>query len=212
MFRVVLAACVLAVLLLLSGCAPGRGVSVQGNGSVYTFGEVTACKTEATIRFSGVVRQDVGWVQHLFALNGYQWLEEKAAIVSLAQLSDLQKAFALLDWQLWDQLWQGIESQAAYAVQVYVHFAGQTLMAQTLLEAPDVLSVGDLIFLGCPYFDAVALSASSALDCSLCPVLPLEQAALGQRFVRENGASGFTLSKHRILPLGSRVEVVIKLP
>jgi len=212
MFRAALAALVLAMLLLLSGCTARRDGLTRENGSNYAFGEVTVCKTTATIRFSGVVNQDTGWVQHLFALNGYQWLEEKAAIISPANLADLQKAFALLDWQLWDQLWQGIDSQTAYAVQVYVYYAGQTSPARTFVEAPDVLNVGDLIFLGCPYFDAVALSASADLACALCPVLPLEQAALGPRFVRANGASGFTINAYRMLPAVSRVEVVIKIP
>lgn len=212
MLRTIALLLVLAALPLSAGCAPRDDLLTRETGSTYTFGGVTVCKTEARIRFTAEVSKDEGWVQHLIHLGGYQWLEDKSALVSPANLSDLQKGFAALDWRLWDELWQGIDSEKAYAVRVYLDHGGRKLPARTLVNADDALHVGDLIFLGCPYFDAVALSASGAVDCLLCPVFPLEQEALRKSFVRESGESGFEINALEMFAAGSQVEVIIKLP
>jgi len=90
----------LAMLLYLPGCAPQIKDHAQGDDSVIVFGEVVVYKDLAKLRFGAVVRQEEGWVQHLLAVDGYQWLEEQAALVSSAALSDVQKGLALLDWKL----------------------------------------------------------------------------------------------------------------
>jgi len=202
----------LAMLLYLPGCAPQIKDHAQGDDSVIVFGEVVVYKDLAKLRFGAVVRQEEGWVQHLLAVDGYQWLEEQAALVSSAALSDVQKGLALLDWKLWDDLWQGVDSQRALEVQVFVRYEGQDSPVHTLALADDALYIGDLIFLGCPYFDAVALSADTPVLCNLCPIFPLEQAALSKRFVRTNNASGYKINAQRMFPVGTRVELIIKLP
>jgi hypothetical protein len=213
MFRaVVVVVVILALIPLPAGCAPRNELPARESGKNYTFGEITVCRAEAQIRFTAEVSKAEGWVQHLVQLSGYQWLEENSALVSLANLSDLQKGFAALDWKLWDELWQGIDSEEAYGVQVYLDHGGRKLSARTLVNADDPLHVGDLIFLGCPYFDAVALSASGAVDCLSCPVFPLEQEALRKSFVRESGESGFEINAQKMFAAGSQVEVIIKLP
>lgn len=212
MDRLLIVILVLAALLLQIGCVPRSDDSDQVDGNTLVFGEVVINLTENTLRFSAVVRREQGWVQHLLHLDGYQWLREQSALVSSAQLSDLQKGFAALDWMVWDSLWQGIDSKATRAVQVFVQHGGRKVPAVTLVDADDALYIGDLIFLGCPYFDVVALAAASAVDCTLCPLFPLEQEALGKRFVREGGESGFTLNPHTMFPQGREVEIIIKLP
>jgi hypothetical protein len=177
-----------------------------------TFGDVSVCKENSEIRFYATVKKDVGWVQHLLYLHGYQWLEEQSAIVSDARLPELQHGIAVLDWELWDELWQGIDSDRAFDVRVYFEHEGKRVKANSLVNTDDEIHAGDIVFLGCPYFDAVALGTIAEVDCVLCPVFPLEQEALHERFVRENGESGYEINVREMFDRGSKVEVIIKIP
>jgi hypothetical protein len=51
------------------------------------------------------LRHRKGGGPYLLYAHGYGWLEEESAIVTDARLADVQKAIALLDWKLWDDLW-----------------------------------------------------------------------------------------------------------
>jgi len=201
----------LFLIFLLLGCAPLSEVPTEVEGEVLEFGEVTVCKETDEISFFATVKKDEGWVQHLLYLHGYQWLMEQSAIISSARLPQLQHALAVLDWELWDELWQGIDSERAKDVRVYVEHEGRRVEADTLIEADDAIYVGDIVFLGCPYFDSVALGNAAQVDCVLCPVFPLEQQALQERFVRENGQTGYEINTQRMFEAGSKVEIIMKL-
>ena len=200
------------IALFFAGCVPSPELSAVSEEETYRFGDVTACKTNMEISFYATIAKDQGWTQHLIYLHGYQWLREQSAIVSDALLPDLQQSFAVLNWELWDILWQGIDSERAYDIRVYIEHEGGRAEAGTLVNADDEIHVGDLVFLGCPYFDAVALGTAAQVNCSLCPVFPLEQKALQQRFIRENGQSGFEINEQEMFLAGSRVKVIIRLP
>lgn len=202
----------LCIIFVLSGCAPLPEPSTENDEGVLTFGGITVCKVNSEISFYATVKKDEGWVQHLLYLHGYQWLKEQSAIVSDARLPELQHAFAVLDWELWDELWQGIDSEKAYDVRIYIEHEGARVEAKALVNTADEIHVGDMIFLGCPYFDAVALGTAAVVDCTLCPVFPLEQEALNERFVRENRESGYEINTRDMFNVGSRVEVIIKVP
>jgi len=202
----------LCLFMFLSGCAPLPESSAENEEGVFTFGGITVCKANSEISFYATVKKDEGWVQHLLYLHGYQWLEEQSAIVSDARLPELQHAFAVLDWELWDELWQGIDSGKAFDVRVYIEHEGARVKANMLVSSADEIHVGDMVFLGCPYFDAVALGTTAQVDCILCPVFPLEQEALQERFVRENNESGFEINTRDMFDVGSKVEVIIKVP
>ena len=202
----------LCLFMVLSGCAPLPEPSPENDEGVFNFGAITVCKVNSEISFYATVKKDEGWVQHLLYLHGYQWLKEQSAIVSDARLPELQHGFAVLDWELWDELWQGIDSEKAYDVRVYIKYGERKVNANTLVNTSDEINVVDIVFLGCPYFDAVALGTTAAVDCALCPVFPLEQEALQERFVRENSESGYEINAHDMFDVGSKVEVVIKVP
>lgn len=201
----------ICITFVLSGCAPLSEPTAENDEGVFTFGGVTVCKENSEISFYATVKKDEGWVQHLLYLHGYQWLKEQSAIVSDARLPELQHGLAVLDWALWDELWQGIDSDKAFDVRVYIEYEGVRVKADMLVDTDDDIHVGDLIFLGCPYFDAVALGTTAVVDCTLCPVFPLEQEALSERFVRENGESGYEINTRDMFEAGSQVQVIIKV-
>lgn len=202
----------LPVIMVVSGCGQPQAPAVGSAGEPFTFGEIEVCEETSQIRFTATVKKNQGWVQHLVYLRGYHWLEDQAAIVSDAMLTELQNSFALLDWQLWDELWQDIVSERAKGVKVYVKQNGIKVSAASLIAVNDDIYIGDLVFLGCPYFDGVALSSISAGECMACPVFPLEQKALQSRFLRQNGETGYYINNRKMFAAGSRVEVIIQLP
>jgi len=202
----------MAVAVLMPGCVSLPRSSRVENTATLVFGDVTVCKTNFEIRFSATVQQVEGWVQHLLYLHGYQWLKEQSAIVSDARLSQLQHAIALLNEALWDKLWIGLDSDEAFEVRVYIEYAGRRVKANELVQSDEELHVGDMVFLGCPYFDVVALGSASLADCRLCPVLPLEQKALQERFVRQNGESGYEINTPNMFAVGAKVQVIMKIP
>jgi len=212
MLRTIFGVMTVVLLSSLVGCAPCTDARVRPEGPVYAFGAVVVYEAERQIRFPAVVRQEKGWVQHLIHLRGYHWLTEKSAFVSIANLADLQKGIATLDWKLWDSLWQGFDTTATEAMSLYIVYDGRKLPARSFVQAEETLHAGDFIFFGCPYFDVVALAASAAVDCSLCPIYPLERKALGDRFVRDSGISGFTLRTESMPLQNTEVEVLIILP
>ena len=200
------------IFMLLAGCGPPHLPAGDSDKEPVNFGEITVCAVNSEIRFYAIVKKNEGRVQHLLYLTGYHWLKEQAAIVSDANLTELQNSFALLDWELWDELWQGIESNKTRSVKVYIEQEGKRVAAGGLVGATDSIYIGDLMFLGCPYFDAVALDIAIERDCGSCPVFPLEQRALQEKFVRNNGESGYMINNLEEFDIGSRVGVMIKLP
>lgn len=169
--------------------------------------EVSIDLEKGEIYFKGKVQKTEGWVQFLIYLRGYKWLKEESAIVSDAKLADLQKAIALLDWKLWDELWHRKTDEG---LSLSIKWDREEVKAQELVLAEDRLRIGDFVFLGSPYFDQIALEAPPGVDCKLCPVFPLEKKVLSELFVRESGRSGYELNPERMPAQGIEVTIVIK--
>lgn len=161
------------------------------------------------VSFPGVVQVDRGWVQFLVAARGYPWIEASSAIVTEVPLKEIQQAIAGLDWVLWDQLW--VEYHRTSDIALLIRSGDTSYPAAELAAAEDVDALVDLFFVGCPYFDPIALS-SAAAECSACPLFPLEQRALEAKFTRESGALGYLLRESRMPAVGSLVWIEIQLP
>jgi len=214
----------LLILTTLVGCAPAASVeqpvatlntvSDVGIETEYVlyFGGVRVDKEMREIRFDAVVNITRGWVQHLVYLHGYQWLREESAIVSDARLPELQHAIAVLDWELWDNFWQGIDNEETKKIKLYISQGETKIEANHFINIDETIYLGHIVFLGCPYFDGVALGTAALVDCELCPVFPLEREALQSRFTRENGLSGFELNEDMMFGQDTEVEVIIQFP
>ncbi len=178
--------------------------------------ELELCPDRRIVSFDGRVLRDRGWVQFLLYAPGYEWLRDESAIETEVDLRQLQLALASLDWRLWDRLWAqgadvpGIRVDIAYGDRAWT--PGEFLAPEEFL-ALEAQTIGfrHLLFPGSPYFDAVALRAGGP-PCSLCPVFPLEQAVLRQRFVRRDGRSGYELRTGALPRPGTRVRLTIVLP
>ncbi len=182
----------------------------------FRLGEVNINTENGEMHFKGKVQKNKDWVQHFLYLHGYKWLKEESAIISEARLSDLQKAIALLDWRLWDELWYKKTEDRRQKTEnrkllVSVKWDEEEVAVQELVLTEDKLEIGDFIFLGSPYFDHIALEASQGVDCRLCPIFHLEEKVMRELFIRESGQSGYELNSERIPPQGTEVTIIIRL-
>jgi len=181
------------------------------------FGDVIVDPAAGEIRFYGEIRQNEGWVRFLVYLCSYRWLKEEAAITSPAYLTDLQKAIALLDWQLWDQLW--FRETTGQKIEVYVEWIGGGMAeANELIRLPYHLGIGDLVFLGSPFFDPLFIArCTRTILClalkqrSRCPLFLLQE-SVKEKFTRVCGDTGYHLNPERLPPPGTRVTVIIRVP
>ena len=73
---------VIAFGLISAKRTDGGGELISEDG-VYFFGDVRVCMLKREIRFKGQVSKNEGRVQHLVYLDGYKWLKQESAIVSL---------------------------------------------------------------------------------------------------------------------------------
>ena len=184
---------------------------------VYQLGDIVVDSVKGEIRFDAEVQKREGWVQHLLYLHGYKWLKEESAIISEAKLADLQKAIALLDWRLWDELWYKKNQKSKIKNQklkLFVKWGEEEIAVQELVLTEDKghkLEIGDFIFLGSPYFDHIAFEAPPGVDCRLCPIFPLEEKALREIFIRGSGQSGYELNSAPFPPQGTEVTIIIRL-
>lgn len=183
-----------------------------------SFGDITVHLTSREIRFHGEVRQAEGSVWLLLHLAGYQWLEEEAAIVSSARLIDLQQAIALLDWQLWDRLWLREGGEHDTGAEVLIGWDGDKVAANELIQTQYCLDIGDLIYLGSPFFDALFLTrCKQTVLCialsnhSQCPLFILHE-TIEAKFVRGSGERGYHLIHERLPAVGTAVTVIIRVP
>lgn len=179
------------------------------------FGDVIVNQTIREIRFLGQVQQYDGWVRFLVYLTSYRWLKEEAAIISSANLTDLQKAFALLDWQLWDELW--FREITGQEIEVFLKWQDK-VEANELIVLPYHLGVGDLVFLGSPLFDPLFLArCARTLIClalkhgHLCPLFFLQE-SVEEKFTRAGGVAGYLLHGKRLPPPGTIVTIIIRVP
>ena len=184
---------------------------------VYEIGNLLVDIADGKIQFEGRVQKREGWVQHLIYLDGYRWLEEESAIISSAHLIELQNVIALIDWKLWDQLWHGecpmseVRDPRSKVFKVFIEWGEEEIGADKLVLAEDRLGIGEFIFLGSPYFDYTSLIRHRGVDCELCPIFPLKQKALREKFIRESGMSGYELNSSLFPPEGARVRIIIRL-
>jgi len=171
--------------------------------------QITIDESERTLSFNAHVRATQGWVQFLLYADGYKWLENECALVSNVSLAAVQHAFASLDWRTWDELW--LRQKQRPDIEVWLEYDGLRIEARTLLNLNEQMCVTDLIFLGSPYFDDVALDPRSSGVCNTCPLFPVEQQYLRQQFVRASGQSGYDLDEARMPPLHTKVLVTMRL-
>lgn len=174
---------------------------------VYRIGEITVDARKGEIRFKGEIRKNKGWVQFLLYLQGYKWLKEESAIVSQANLLDLQQAIALLNWKLWDDLWYRKKGGSQLSMSLEWK-EGERVRAEEVISTQDTLGIEDLLFLGSPYFDPIVLGSSLWTDCTICPIFPLEQKMLREEFQRKSGQSGYEVN---LPPEGTKVIIVINV-
>lgn len=196
-------------LLLWLICFGLGGGLLVGNCGGAMAADVVINTHERTIGFPAVIQLGEGWVQFLVAARGYPWIAEKSAVVTDVPLQVIQQAFAQLDWALWDQLWVEYAREPAVSLTIYM---GETAHpAVEWIEADDELGFVDVFFVGCPYFDPLALG-NAAVDCRSCPIFPLEQRALQEKFTRPSGELGYALRERAALAVGSPVWIEIQLP
>lgn len=176
---------------------------------VVNFSEVTVRRSENSVSFSGVVTRDKGWVQFLIYAPGYKWLEQECAITAMTSLASVQCAIADLDWKVWEDLWA--QGKRVFGIDVWITHNEIRYRAQDLVSASEDLCLKDLMFVGSPYFDTVALDPKSAGICASCPLYPVEQDLLRQEAIRESGRSGYDLIHERMPPTGARVEITVRL-
>lgn len=198
----------LAILILIPSSKKKADEKITEKEGVYRIGNVSADTKKGEIQFKGKVFKDKGWVQHLVYLQGYKWLKDESAIISEARLTDLQRAIAILDWKLWDELY--FERKAK--MPIFVKWRGKEIPGHELVLVKDNLELGDFLFLGSPYFNHIALGVPSGVDCRLCPLFALEEKALRELFVRESGQSGYELNSQRMPFQGAEVTIIIRLP
>ena len=181
---------------------------------IYEMGDIWINTQTGEIRFTGKVRKDEGWVQFLVYAHGYKWLEEESAIVSGAKLVDLQKAIAMLDYKAWDDIWFRRKTPEASKLMLLLEWKEGGVLkrseAKKLVKTEDPLWIGDLIFLGSPYFDGIALRGPPARNCARCPIFSLEQMVLKEEFRRESGQLGYELDPNLLPPKGTEVTIIIK--
>lgn len=196
---------------------------------VYRIGNVSADTKKGEIWFKGKVFKAQGRVQHLVYLEGYKWLKDESAIKASARLVDLQRAIAILDWKLWDEIYYGKEvsrnpsgltehsdpekqENRRKKLLFFIQWDKKETPAQELVLTGERLEIENFIFLGSPYFDHIALGVPSGVDCRLCPLFALEEKALRELFVRESGQSGYELNSERMPFQGTGVTIIIRLP
>ena len=206
---------VIADIFLISGSvctlAKKEPVSYQPSKNKYEIGGLFVDAQKSEIHLTGRVVKAEGWVQFLFYCHGYRWLKEESAIIIDADLSSLQTAIALLDWKLWQRLWE--KKVRDEDIKVTLNWeGGNSILATTLLKKNDDIRFSDLIFVGSPYFDEIVIGEGFSGSCSLCPLFTLEEKALRKEFIRPSGNSGYFLDEDLMPPKGTYLKITITLP
>jgi len=153
---------------------------------------------EGEIHLSGVVNKGEGWVQFLACPRQYDWLAMDSAIALDARLTEVQRAIGA----------RGLEPAQAAPIAVQWD-GGSAGVAELTFTAGETLRLKDILFLGSEVLDAAKLWEVEQGLCWGCPLLPVEQEALVQEFIRPSGESGFMLNPGRMPPKGTRVIVAI---
>ena len=192
------------------GLAEEEPVSNKTSKSKYEIDHLFVDTEKREIHLTGTVVKTKGWVQSLFYAYGYKWLKKESAIIIDADLSSLQTAIALLDWKLWQRLWE--KRSRNEDVKVTLKWEnGNNILATKLLEEADDICFFDLIFVGSPYFDEIVIGEGFSGPCSRCPLFALEEKALREEFIRPSGKSGYFVNEDLIPPKGTSLKITIIL-
>ena len=194
---------IIAGVFLVSAYVPSLAeeepVSNKTSKSKYEIDHLFVDTEKREIYLTGRVVKTKGWMQSLFYAYGYKWLEKESAIIIGADLSSLQTAIALLDWKLWQRLWE--KRSRNEDVKVTLKWEnGNNILATKLLEEADNICFFDLIFIGSPYFDEIVIGEGFSGPCSRCPLFALEERALRKEFIRPSGKSGYFLNQDLMPP------------
>jgi len=206
---------VIAGTFLVSSCVYGlpkkEPLSYKASENKYEIDGLLVDTEKDEIHLIGRVVNHQGWVQFLFYAPGYKWLKEESAIIIDADLSSLQTALALLDWKLWQRLWE--KRSRNEDIKVTLNWEnGDSFLATKLLKKANDIQFSDLIFVGSPYFDEAVLGGGFSGPCSRCPLFTLEEKALRKQFTRPSGKSGYFLDENLMPPKGTHLKITIKLP
>jgi len=195
----------------VSTLAKKEPVSYKISKDEYEIGRLFVDTEKSEIHLTGQVVKTKGSVQFLFYAHGYKWLKEESAIIIDADLSSLQTAIALLDWKLWQRLWE--KKGRVQDIKVKLNWEnGKSILATKLLKKANDIQFSDLIFVGSPYFDEAVLGGGFSGPCSRCPLFTLEEKALRKQFIRPSGKSGYFLDENLMPPKGTYLKITIKLP
>ncbi len=205
---------VIAGIFLISSCVYGlvkkEPLSYKPSQNEYEIGGLLVDPEKSEIHLTGRVVKSKGWVQFLFYAPGYKWLKEESAIIIGADLSSLQTALALLDWKLWQRLWE--KRSRDEDIKVTLNWGnGNNILATKLLKKANDIQFSELIFVGSPYFDEVVLGGGFSGPCSRCPLFILEEKALRKQFIRPSGKSGYFLDENLMPPKETYLKITIKL-
>lgn len=174
----------------------------------YQMGDVMVDTEKGEIKFAAVVQKNKNWVQFLIYISGYKWLKKDSAIISSAELTHLQNALALLNWKMWDDIWYRKRRQK---LNIFIRYKDEEVPASNLILSRDRLHPEDIFFFGSPYFDEVVFNTAKGVDCTRCPIYPLEKKALKKLFKRKSGLNGYKLNSKIFPPVGEKVVVIIRL-
>ncbi len=192
------------------GLAEEKPISNKISKSKYEINHLFIDTEKREIHLTGKVVKTEGWVQFLFYAPGYKWLKKECAIIIDAELSSLQTAVALLDWKLWQRLWE--KRSRDEDVKVTLNWKnGNNILATKLLKEASDICFFDLIFVGSPYFDEIVIGEGFSGPCSRCPLFTLEEKALRKEFIRPCGKSGYFLNEDLMPPKGTSLEITITL-
>ncbi len=188
-----------------------ESASYKPSKNKYEIGRLYVDTEKSEIHCTGQVVKSKGWVQFLFYAHGYKWLKEESAIIIDADLSSLQTAIALLDWKLWQRLWE--KKNRADDIKVKLSWRNRnSILATKLLKKDGDIRFSDLIFVGSPYFDETVIGGGFSGPCSRCPLFTLEEKVLRKQFIRPSKKSGYFLDEDLIPPEGTYLKITIKLP
>jgi len=186
--------------------------------SIYQLKEIIVDRGKGTIKFPAQVRKNQGWVQFLLYAPGYKWLESESAIVSPVNLKELQMAIALVDWKIWDALWNGKITPESQNLSLYIEWQENEKTyclpwEKLIMVSPEEfpLRINDYIFLGSPLFDEIVLESSISRSCQSCPYFPLEEKILRKEFQRKSGKSGYRLNTSHFPLVNQEVTITIEI-
>lgn len=179
---------------------------------IYKFGEIEVDLGRKEIEFPGVITKNKGKVKFLIYLQGYKWLKTESAIVSKAKLSNLQNAIALIDWQLWDNLWYRKKVSDNKKIRIWIKWQNnkgvKKIDGVDMIKNEGFLNISKLIFLGSPYLDDIVLGGTyEDLSCLKCPLLPLEK----EMILDKLEIIEYKLNETIMPPISTEVEVIITI-